>query len=684
MSLPNTPSKPRAVRWALLLLIIWAATFLRLYQLGVPSLWDGEIFTLLFAQYDWSKLIPSVAMFSAHPPLWFALSKAAITFGWNETILRFPAAAAGILSVPALYVMGKRFFDARVGLVGAALLAFSPLDVLFSQNARNYAFFVLLTILVLYGAYRAVMPAVNAHVRGSTAARTRRWWVLFVASALLGLYTHYLFILPLAGTLLAIALSIARGAAQAGGGWRQWRTWWKAAFVLARPFLIALLAIFVLYLPWTPTVGSAFLGRQLQRESNQESEEDTAITLQDLPRLAKDFSGAPALGLVVTFALALGGVAWIWWRGRREPHRRTSLYWFGLALFLPIALMVLLAPRRLPSKYLIYVLPAYLLFVANGIVGIAQVISARLVRGGDAPARGANMGRLGVGVTLGLLAVVILLTAPNMPYWNGRQTVFTGKGWQVVDDWREWRQTAQSVTARAAPGDFVLFPEEARALTARSIVPYFDDAFYQKLYSAPPTGKAWWVSETADVPAANAAWAQGEKTFDGLTVQELARPATFAQVELPNASFEDGFKEWTKSNELAQWSREENLVVDGAASAGVTLKGPNYATLRSSEFPVTPGKLYRVTAYVREPTIGFYTTSPQLLVNFYESSDLPPRRTRLATLAPSDKPGWLLMVNDGIVPEDAATARVEFAFRDYAYELGRTSWVDDVKVWLEK
>ncbi len=665
----------RAARWALLVLFTLLAAFLRFYNLGAPSLWDGEIFTLLFAQYDWAQLVPSVSAFSAHPPLWFALSKAAITFGWNETILRVPAVCAGILSVPALYVMGKRFFDTRVGLVGAFLLALSPLDVLFSQNARNYSFFVLLTILLLYGAYRAVMPAVSDH-RGTAPRRgLARWWMLFVAAALAGLYTHYLFILPLAGTVLAVALQYAAAGARQGGGLKQE---WGAALVLARPFLVALIAIVALYLPWTPTVGSAFLGRQLQREAGQEGEQDTAITLDDLPRLVKDFSGDARGGLGLMFALAVGGGVWAWWYGRREPHRRAALFWFAVALLLPIVLMVLLAPRRLPSKYLIYVLPAYLLFAANGIAGISQLLAARLSRSGPEAARLVTAGSM---LLLGLIAV---LTAPNLPYWNGRQTVFTGEGWQVVDEWRAWRQVAASVKARAAPGDFVLFPEEARALTARSVVPYFDEAFYRKLYSAPPNARVWWVSELGDVPAANAAWLERQATFGALTVQELARPAQFREIALPNASFEEGFKGWEKSNALAQWSREEELVAEGTASARVTLKGPNFAALRSSEFPVTPGKLYRVTAYVRAPTIGFYTTSPQLVVNFDQARNRPPRRTRLATLLPSDKPGWVLMVNDGIVPADATRARVELVFRDYAYELGRTSWVDEVRVWLEQ
>jgi hypothetical protein len=271
-----------------------------------------------------------------------------------------------------------------------------------------------------------------------------------------------------------------------------------------------------------------------------------------------------------------------------------------------------------------------------------------------------------------------------MPYWNGTESVFTGKGWAVVDDWRPWREAAASVKARAMPGDFVMFPEESRALTARSMLPYLDEAFMTRLFSAPPTGRAWWVSQVEDVPPGNEGWVKDEETFGQLVVQQLERPARFQEFPLVNASFEDGFKGWDKPGNAAQWSREEEWVVDGSASAGVTLRQPRFARLRSTPFGVTPGKLYRVTAYVKDPTIGFYTVSPQLFVNFYADSDTPPRRTRLATLLPSDRPGWMLMVNDGIIPADAKDARIEFLFREYANALGPTSYVDDVRVWLEQ
>lgn len=642
-----------------MLAVTLVAAFLRFYQLGTVSLWDGEIFTLLFTQYDWGILIPSVSVFSAHPPLWFGLTKLMAAAGWNEALLRAPAAFAGIAAVPALYALGKRLFNARVGLFGAALLAMSPMHVLFSQNARNYAFFVLLVILLVYGAYRATQ----------TPRKARQWWTLFGVSALAGLYTHYLFILPLMGAILAVIINLVGDAMGGWGRWREVRRWSGAALVLGRGFLIALVAIAALYLPWTPTVGSAFVGRQLTREQGHEEDENAALTIQDAPRLLKDFSGEATWGLALVSALAALGIVYGW-----QDKKRAALFGFGTSIALPLLFMLLLAPRRLPAKYLIYVLPAYLLFAANGVMGIAALLQTRVL---TTQVRMAGF----AAIVLGVLAVA---TLPNMPYWNGKQAIFSGKGWQVVDEWKPWREVAASVTTRAQPGDMILFPDEARALTARSVVPYFDAAFLQRVYNAPPTGRVWWVSEALDAGTAPVLAPVTQSDYGPVLVRQWQVANPFRQVELSNASFEDGFKTWDKQNDLADWASDETQAVDGKASARVTLKRAQNTSLRSADVAVTRGKMYRVTAYVKNPTLGFYTSSPQLYVQFYAPSDSTPQRTRLATLAPSDKPGWTLMVSDGIVPPDATTARIQLVFRDYSKTLGQSSWVDGVRMWVEE
>lgn len=662
--------------WSALILIILVGAFLRVVQLGSPSLWDGEIFTLWFARYDWRIFLQSISAFSAHPPLWFALTKLAIAGDWNEFILRLPAVFAGILSLPALFVLGKRFFDLRVGLMGALLLACSPLDVIFSQNARNYSLFVLLTVLLIYGAVRAVQ---DGHAR---------WWILFVAAALAGLYTHYLFLLPLGGTILAVTakyvyaavLQVRRDAPRARTLGETARSAWAIALKGARGFLIALIAIGALYLPWTPTVGSAFLGRQLTREATNEAgndDEDASLTFQDAPRLLKDFSGSATWGLVLFSALAVIGIASAW-----RAQKRDALFWFGTAILLPLVVMLLLAPRRLPAKYLIYVLPAYLMFVAQGVTAVAEFAQRAFLKSNKRPFSLERPFALALAAVL--LAVLLIASVPNMPYWNGRQTIFTGKGWSVVDEWRHWRQAAAYISARAAPGDFVLFPPEARALTARSVLPYFTTPFLENLYSAPPTGRAWWISESQDVPTTNAPFVRSQEKFENVVVQELQHTPAFAQVALPNASFEDNLQNWTLPNNQIEWALDRTNVMDGSASLQVTVRRPNYVALRSTEFPVTPGKLYRVSAYIRNYTVGFYTVSPQLFVNFYAATNTPPKRTRLPILVPTQKQDWTLIVTEGIVPDDTKTARVEFGYRDYARAFDETSWVDGIEVWVEK
>ncbi len=658
-------SLSRARVWVTMLVLTLVGAFLRFYDLPVRSVWDGEIFTLLFAQYDWEIFLPSVAAFSAHPPLWFAFTKFFVAGGWNEFLLRIPAVMVGILAIPALYILGKRLFNARVGLLSAALLAFSPLAVLYAQNARNYTLFVLLIVLMLYSVARAMATsrAPNETLQKRFDLKRARWWLLFAFVGALGLYTHYLFLLPLAGIVLAVGLKVIYDAVR-----QNRRGWLGAALTRARPFLVALIVLGALYLPWTPAVGSAFLDRQLTREdANQDEEWD--LSWQDVPRTLKDFSGDATWGLGLFAALAVIGVGWT---ARRE--KRAALFWLGVSLMLPIALMVILAPRRLPVKYLIFVLPAYLMFVAGGIVAVTDVLRQRVLH--SAP-RAAFAG-------FAVFALLLIATLPNMPYWNGTRTVFTGKGWKEMDVSRHWREAAQEVTTRAAPGDLILFPLAARALTSRSIVPYFDAAFLQKIYSAPPTGRAWWIGLQEDLEPTNAPRVRETREVDDIVIQELGNANAFAQIPLSNASFENGLSGWQRTGNEATWIQDSQQAVDGSASLRVTLQRAKNTAVRSAEFPVTQGKLFRVTAYVKNPTSGFYSITPQLSVNFYESNNASPKRTRLPIIVPTDKADWALMVVDGIVPAGVSIARIEFGIRDYAFQFEPTSWLDDVRVWMEK
>lgn len=163
--------------------LIGLALVLRLFHLGAWSFWEDEALTILLARQPVSNLVSIMATADVHPPLYFLLVKAFMLLGQTEFIIRLPSALASTGAVFVLYLIGRDLFDEKVGLTGALLLAISPLQLLYAQEARMYAQLLLLTCLSGWTFIRAM--------RG----QSRRWWAFFVISAALACYTAY-FIFP--------------------------------------------------------------------------------------------------------------------------------------------------------------------------------------------------------------------------------------------------------------------------------------------------------------------------------------------------------------------------------------------------------------------------------------------------------------------------------------------------------
>jgi hypothetical protein len=96
-----------------------------------------------------------------------------LSFGNNEFILRFIPAVLGSLSVPLAYFFGKEVRDAKTGVLSAALLAFSPFAIFYSQEAYSYS---TVLFVFLFGGIADRRPGPVAHGReagGSTGIHRR-------------------------------------------------------------------------------------------------------------------------------------------------------------------------------------------------------------------------------------------------------------------------------------------------------------------------------------------------------------------------------------------------------------------------------------------------------------------------------------------------------------------------------
>ena len=116
----------------------------------------------------------------AHPPLYYLLAWPwSRLFGTGEVGLRSLSAVFGTAMVPVAYRVGAALASRRVGIILAALVAFSPFMVWYSQEARPY------TLLALAAALSFL-----ALVHALEDPRTR-WLIAWLVFSALAMATHY-------------------------------------------------------------------------------------------------------------------------------------------------------------------------------------------------------------------------------------------------------------------------------------------------------------------------------------------------------------------------------------------------------------------------------------------------------------------------------------------------------------
>ena len=370
-------------RWpevVLALLVFSAAIFLRLADLGTPSLWYDEILhvtkTDAAGQEPWYRWITGLAVDRENGPLYYATQSLALSVARDEAAIRFMAALAGIATVVLLYIVSaKATRDRRIALIAAGFLAVSPLHVYYSREARPYAAIMLMATILL----------------GLLLARRRVWttpaaYVACLATAYLGAIS--------APVLLSFGLLAA-------SVWlwdRRSRVPWPGHYVTA-----ALLGIGIVVV----------LFPALQRLGRTTGHGEFIVT-SPLSVVAADrllasltvsgvewASSTPRTYLILTLAL-LGFV----FAARRAPKRAVLLV--GMAI-LPIAiwLAVLVSLDRWYNiRYTSAGLPAMTLLIALGVVGLSDLLWGLIAKSPAAT-------RVPRVSTIGAFLLAALLIAPG-------------------------------------------------------------------------------------------------------------------------------------------------------------------------------------------------------------------------------------------------------------------------------
>lgn len=198
---------------AALALLTVIACYLRFRGLTHRTLWLDESCTFYAVHhlFDWPSQGPDPWLELAHGPYFFLLHLWTLLVGVVEAAprsawaLRSFSALVGSLTVPLIGLVARRMGGRRVGVIAAVLVAFHPLHMHYSQEARVYALWAFEAVLTLHLLHRAARSL------------QARWWVAYGVTAWLLVLTHYYSLLFLPATLAVVWIADHRRRAV-----RQW------------------------------------------------------------------------------------------------------------------------------------------------------------------------------------------------------------------------------------------------------------------------------------------------------------------------------------------------------------------------------------------------------------------------------------------------------------------------------
>ncbi len=238
----------------LILLILLIATAARFYNLDAQSLWYDEGVAFGHSQRNLWEMIPRLQN-NVHVPAYFSSLALYENFaGSTEFGLRSYSALWSIISVAAVYALGKRLFHPIAGLSAALLVALNSFSIYYAQETRMYAMLAAIATLSMWAFAKWALLAIQPYPGedNETPSMSRRLWTWGLAFALINLigeYTHVSYALVMLSQGVMALFLFANLLSRAMGASIPYRILWRALTIYVAVNLLSLL----LFAPWIAT-----------------------------------------------------------------------------------------------------------------------------------------------------------------------------------------------------------------------------------------------------------------------------------------------------------------------------------------------------------------------------------------------------------------------------------------------
>lgn len=472
---------------------------IRFYLIDLHSLWYDEVASIEVAQRGLSAIFTDrFGWMRVQTPLHYVLVWLTIQpVDPTQTafLVRLPSALAGSLTPLVVYSLGKEMFGRWQGLLAALLMAVSTIHINYSNDARPYALFILLTLLSSYSLL--------------VAQRTgdAKWWIAFGASTVANVLGSY-YSLTMVLTALAPYLL-----------WSLWRLWSNRRqgmksliYALASMAVLAGASIFM----WVDMM-------QVPRTSPNLGRFPFSSLATLLPEFALWFTplglggqlerllqlGLFLLAIVGFYAaIKAGGVA-----------RRGAILCGLFMVIPPVVLAALATSNTVFQKYALPSMPLYFLLIINGAVSLAMAAKSRRLP----TLAGRALAGVGISLAAGAALLFALSAAGNFSAYPQNPVIIRP----------DYQGVAHYLAESAKPQDAVVFVVWGDVVANF----YWNDKPPANVYNAldprffeqPARGSVYWVvGYMRSVPTqvmGNPRWAE-TRHFERVVVLREDNPST--------------------------------------------------------------------------------------------------------------------------------------------------------------
>jgi mannosyltransferase len=409
------------------------ALALRLYGLANKPFWYDEILTWGRAKLPLGELVINTLKHKHFPTYFLLASPFASAAHDPEWMLRLPSVLFGAACVFGVTRLACDARGLRAGLVAGLLMALSPIEVAFAQDARPYTLISCLVLIATWGLLRIAQNPRAASRRIGQPGALRAAWIAYGVGTVGALLVENNTIPFLLASNIAIAVILLRADPAPAGLLRNWT---------CTQGLIAIIWLPAILIMWWINRGAVLEGLQWIPKPTWQAIHSTAEALylfriSDMMTLNLLPGAIPQFGVLVAIAALFGA-----WRLKSDPN---VLAVIGLAfLTMPLAVLALAAFQPL-------LVPRYLLWSTGPFFVLAGVGTAAVPGRFFAPTA---------------LAVAIGGAVSLAPYYGAETKP-------------RWNEALSYLAQRVRPGDVVIAQNET--------VEYFLAAYAGRFGLPPPT-----------------------------------------------------------------------------------------------------------------------------------------------------------------------------------------------------